>query len=74
MTAPRCTEREAVSVLVTEADVDEVLGEFGGDPRKAIRALLEDVATLALDQAKAISHGYVKGHRFYRGLNTLKLP
>src|SRR3954447_13742579 len=31
----------------TEADVDAVLEEFGGDAREAIRALLHDLAVLA---------------------------
>jgi hypothetical protein len=73
MTAPRRTEREAVSHPITEAEVDEVLAEFGEDPRRAIRALLEDIAVLALDQARTVSYGYVKGHRFYRGLDSRKL-
>jgi hypothetical protein len=67
MTAPRRTEREAVSEAITEADVDAALEEFGGDPRRAIRALLEDVAMLARDQARVVQ-------RFYGAIDALKLP
>jgi hypothetical protein len=74
MTAPLRTEQEAVSVIITEAEVDEVLAEFGEDPRRAIRSLLEDIAVLALDQVRTVSYGYVKGHRLYRGLDSRKLP
>ena len=44
----------------TEADVDEVLAEFGGDPRAAISALLRDLATLAGDYEGSVSMGYVR--------------
>ena len=74
MTAPPRTEREAVSVIITEAEIDEVLAEFGDDPRRTIRALLEDIGVLALDHVRTVSYGYVKGHRFYRGLDSRKLP
>lgn len=45
----------------TEADIDAVLEEFGGDPRAAVRALLADLATLASDFEATVSHGYVRG-------------
>ena len=45
----------------TEAEVDAVIEEFGGDLRAAIRALLHDVAVLASDFAGAVSHGFVRG-------------
>lgn len=45
----------------TEAEVDAVPDEFGGDPRAAIRALLHDIAVLAADYAADVSHGYVRG-------------
>ena len=44
----------------TEAEVEAVIEEFGGDLRAAIRALLHDVAVLASD-AGAVSHGFVRG-------------
>ena len=45
----------------TDAEIDAVIEEFGGDPREAIRALLSDVATLAADYESAVSRGYVRG-------------
>lgn len=45
----------------TDAEVDVVIAEFGGDPRAAIRALLHDLAALALDRALTVSRGYVRG-------------
>ena len=50
-------------VPVTEAEVDAVLAEFGGDARAAIRALLHDLAVLASDYEASVSRGYVRGER-----------
>lgn len=44
----------------TDAEIDEVLAEFGGDAREAIAALLRDLATLAGDYEGSISKGYVR--------------
>jgi hypothetical protein len=44
-----------------EADIDAVLYEFKGDAREAIRALLHDLAILAVDYESSVSHGYVRG-------------
>ena len=44
-----------------ETDVDEVIAEFGGDPRAAVRALLSDLAVLAGDFEASVSHGFVRG-------------
>jgi hypothetical protein len=74
MTTPRRMDREAVFEAITEADIDAVLEQFGGEPRRAIRALLEDVAMLARDQTRMASRGYVKGRRFYGAIDVLKLP
>ena len=74
MTQPRRRDREIVSEAITEADIDELLQEFGGDARQAIRALLEDVAVLALDRARSISTGFVRGQRFHGAIDALKLP
>ena len=51
----------ADSAEPTEAEVDAVIEEFGGDLRTTIRALLHDVAVLASDFASAVSHGFVRG-------------
>ena len=51
----------AESAEPTDAEIDAVIEEFGGDPREAIRALLQDVATLAADYQAAVSRGYVRG-------------
>ena len=45
----------------TDEEIDAVIAEFGGDPRAAIRALLHDMAELALDSEAAVSRGYVRG-------------
>ncbi len=57
-------------VIIDEAsrqvEVDEVLAEFGGDARAAIRALLDDQATLVADAEEAVSRGFLRG-RFSEG-------
>lgn len=45
----------------TEADVDAVLHEFGGNARAAIGALLHDLAVLAGDYEADVSYGFVRG-------------
>lgn len=45
---------------VTPEQIDEVLAEFGGDHRKAIAALLHDLAVMAADYEASISRGYVR--------------
>ena len=45
----------------SEAEVDAVLAEFGGDARATIRALLHDVAILADDYEATVSYGFVRG-------------
>jgi hypothetical protein len=45
----------------TRAEIDGVIAEFGGDCRRAIRALLHDLTQLALDSAAAVSKGFVRG-------------
>ncbi|MGX5736058.1 hypothetical protein [Bosea thiooxidans] len=51
---------------VTEEDIDAVLQESGGDAREAIRALLHDLAVLAHDADRLVSHGYVRGRQPWR--------
>lgn len=55
---------------ITDADVDEVLAEFAGDHREAIRALLHDLDTLARDADRLVSHGYVRGRQPWRSANS----
>lgn len=45
----------------TEAEIDAVLHEFGGDARAAIGALLHDLAVLAGDYETNVSYGFVRG-------------
>jgi hypothetical protein len=52
---------EAPGPYPTEADVDAVMEEFGGDPPEAIRALLHDLAVLAADYETSVSKGFVRG-------------
>lgn len=44
-----------------EVEIDAILLEFGGDPRKAIRALLHDLTVLAEDAEASTSRGFVRG-------------
>ena len=44
----------------SEADVDQVLAEFEGDHRAAIKALLHDVAGLAADYGLSVSRGFIR--------------
>jgi hypothetical protein len=46
----------------TDEDIDDIIAEFGGDPRAAIRALLHDLTQLALDAEATVSRGYVRGN------------
>lgn len=44
--------------------IEEILGEHGGDARKAIRALLEQISYLEMARNRAIalaSYGYARG-------------
>lgn len=45
----------------SDAAIDAVLAEFGGDPRAAIGALLYDLDALAADATSLVSRGYVRG-------------
>ncbi len=46
----------------SEAEIDAVIAEFGGDLRVALRAVLHDLAVLALNRALTVSRGYVRGN------------
>jgi hypothetical protein len=45
----------------TDEEVEAVLAEFDGDPRRAIRALLQDIGTLAEDQRRDVSYAHIYG-------------
>lgn len=45
----------------TEADVEAVITEAGGDAREAVRMLLVDLDALARDRNQSVSRGYVYG-------------
>lgn len=49
----------------SEAEIDALLEEFGGDYRAAIRALLHDLTMLAKDNTMSVSRGYVRGKVWY---------
>ena len=53
-------------LAVTEAEIDAVLHETKGDAREAIRALLHDLAVMAMDADAASSKGFLRG-RFSEG-------
>jgi hypothetical protein len=46
---------------VSEQEIDEVLAEFDGDARAALRALLHDQAELIRDAQQAVSRGFIRG-------------
>lgn len=51
---------------ITEEEVDAVLYEARGDAREAIRMLLHDLAVMAQDADRLVSHGYVRGRQPWR--------
>lgn len=46
---------------VSDAEIDAVIYEAMGDPREAIRMLLQDLTTMALDADAAASRGFLRG-------------
>ena len=46
----------------SDAEVEEVLAEFDGDPRRAIKALLQDIEALASDRRGTLAYGYMYQH------------
>lgn len=73
MGEPQQAHGEPLPYEPSDEEIDTVLAEFEGDPRRAIAGLLKDLATLASDQARVVSYGYLRG-RPYPYLDTLKLP
>jgi hypothetical protein len=47
---------------IEDDEVEAVLAEFDGDPRRAIRALLDDIAALAEDRAEGRNFLKAYGH------------
>lgn len=56
--------RSTPSVVIEDSDIENLLLEFDGNPKEAIRALLHDLAVLADDRDNSVSFGYVRGHLF----------
>ncbi|CAN7277512.1 hypothetical protein LJR009_001224 [Bosea sp. LjRoot9] len=52
---------EKTELEVSEQEIDDVLAEFNGDARTAIRALLHDQAELIRDAQQAVSRGFIRG-------------
>ena len=51
----------SVAIDATDEEIDAIIEECAGDPREAIRALLHDLAVLAMDAEASVSRGYVRG-------------
>jgi hypothetical protein len=66
-------DTEPDDAIISEEDVDAAIAEAGGDPREAVRALLHDIAILALDHARSVSNGY-RRQRMFGAIDMLKLP
>jgi hypothetical protein len=47
---------------IEDDEVEAVLAEFDGDPRRAIRALLDDIAAIAEDRAEGRNFLKAYGH------------
>lgn len=60
-------------LIISDEDIDAAIAEAGGDPREAVRALLHDIAVLALDHARSVSSGY-RRQRMFGSIDLLKLP
>ena len=52
---------QSFAAEATDDEIDAIIQECGGDPREAIRALLHDLAVLAMDAEASVSRGYVRG-------------
>ena len=55
-------------IQISDAEIDEIIAEAGGDPRQAIRKLLRDLAKLALDTETCVSRGFVRGRWLLFGI------
>jgi hypothetical protein len=70
---PDQAHNETDDFIISDDDIDEAIAEAGGDPREAVRALLHDIAVLALDHARSVSSGY-RRQRMFGSIDLLKLP
>lgn len=70
---PNQANTEPDDLVISEDDIDAAIAEAGGDPREAVRALLHDIAILALDHARSVSSGY-RRQRMFGSIDLLKLP
>ncbi len=70
---PDQPHNETNDLTISDDDVDAAIAEAGGDPREAVRALLHDIAVLALDHARSVSSGY-RRQRMFGSIDLLKLP
>lgn len=70
---PDRAHNETDNLTISEDDVDAAIAEAGGDPRETVRALLHDIAVLALDYARSVSSGY-RRQRMFGTIDLLKLP
>jgi len=59
-------EPQATLPAVTDDEIDAVLHEANGDAREAIRMLLHDLAVMASDADRLVSHGFVRGLQPWR--------
>lgn len=66
-------DAEPDNAIISEEDIDAAIAEAGADPREAVRALLHDIAILALDHARSVSTGY-RRQRMFGSIDLLKLP
>jgi hypothetical protein len=71
--APELEDRpEPDPYHVAEEEIDAVLYEAKGDPREAIRMLLQDLTVMAFDADSASSRGFLQG-RFSQGKRRLQV-
>ena len=64
MTVPANKNPSSPTIVISDRDVENLLLEFGGNSKEAIRALLHDLAILAEDRDNSVSFGYVRGQLF----------
>jgi len=66
MTDEPAPDKQPPPPVISEAEIDAVLLEAKGDVREAIRMLLHDLAVMAADADRLVSHGYVRGRQPWR--------